>query len=616
MESPRLPSTLKRFLPWSVLAVLVSACAPEGPPSEPAKALSPCLAGSETTPNVLLIVVDTLRADRLTFYGHDRETSPEMQARLADRGVVVEKAYAQAPWTLPSMAGLMTGLDPARLLDDNGNPWGIPEAADTLAEGLRERGFQTLAFVANPTLHEGNGFAQGFDHFETAPYDFASLALHADSLDAKLEAGTADLREPFFLYAHYLDPHDPYENPDLIDGRSPFFPDYEGSLRGTDVHGLYLGKVEMEDPERDVEHLKALYDSEILYVDKFIGRLLDRLGPERLARTLIILTSDHGEELYDHRGWKHGESVYEEQIRVPLVFRWDGVLPAGSRADTVARLVDVAPSVLDMVPGEVDIQDEARDLDGRSLWPILCGEESAPVPAFSRHHTEGPWRLARVDGHRKTILFDRESKDEPSSERGTFFLAQDRERMARLETYDLNLDPAESRQLEPDADHGWSVLEGLDPYLEGLRVFSQGTSAPLRGELVFGRNPTGLKRLFLSAEDTVELEGDTVRFHLTGEGIAKGFLVQGSLGELRWIRLEPSESTPLVRLGGRPLDPGTGSSAGLWELSVGLRELLVDELPRSSSGLQLWLRRPNLLDGRKERDAETERRLKALGYAD
>ena len=569
-------------------------------------------ASSADPPNILLIVVDTLRADRLSFYGHFRDTSPEMKEHLADRGVVLEHAYAQAPWTLPSMASMMTGLDPARFLDENGNPWGLPEAAVTLAEVVAEAGYDTRAFIANPTLHAGNGFAQGFEHFETAPYDVASLSLNADSLDARIRPQLESLREPFFLYAHYLDPHDPYENPDLEGGKSPFFPEYQGRLRGTDVHGLYLRQLSMEDPEQDVKHLKALYDSEIRYVDRYIGELLEALPEEVVSSTLVVLTSDHGEELFEHGGWKHGESVYQEQIRVPLVFRWDGRLPTGSRIKSTVRLLDVMPTVLDAAG--LLTSDLAESLAGRSLLPALEGGQLEDLPAFSRHHAEGPIRVSKVEGPKKTILFDRDSDFQAETERQKTFLQLDRRRMQRLEIYNLESDPAEKNNLAGGGEHvsaGKQAWEALDPFIDGLRVFVSGLGDGwVRGRIALERPPERIRRWFLGPEDKVELRGREISFEWRGDGVDKGISIEGALGGIRDFGLEAGETKVSVLW---------AVSNGDATLPLGLRGLLTDRPPMLGAmgpTISLWSREALEVVGDGARDEETLRRLKALGYTD
>ena len=421
---------------------LAAAAACGGPSGDPA-------AERPAPPNLILIVVDTLRADHATPYGYGRETTPEIQRLVADRGAVVETAYAQAPWTLPSAASYLTGRWPGDLLGGGGMAsYGIPEGVTGLAEALSALGYATGGFVANPTLHAGNGFTRGFDEFWSPPVETASLLLHADELSRRAIPWLAEHQgEPFFLYAHYLDPHDPYDNPDVAGGTSPFYPGYRGSISGRDVHALHAGQIALADPAADVAHLTALYDSEIRYADRHVGRLLGSLDPEVLAETLIVVTSDHGEELYERGGWKHGQTLYEEQIRVPLVVRWDGVIPAGGRVDGTALLIDLVPTLL-AAAGAPPTDLPGIDLPGIDLLGALSGREPLPRrAAFARHFAIGPTRAAAVLGSSKLIRFDRSAAFVPSNPLEERIWRLDRSRLEPVELYDLADDPDERTNL-------------------------------------------------------------------------------------------------------------------------------------------------------------------------
>jgi arylsulfatase A-like enzyme len=590
-----------------------------------------CGGEASRRPDILLIVVDTLRYDHLGAYGYGRPTSPEIDSRLAARGVLVRSAYAQAPWTLPSMASLHSGRRAEELLDDKGQPSGIPEPVATLAERLQTGGYRTAAFIANPTMHRGNGFAQGFDDFETAPYELASMSRHADDINGKAlpwlqRMGEEQDRPPFFLYLHYLDPHDPYDNSDIVDGKSPFFPEYAGKLRGGDVHGLYLGAVELAarpaEREQDLEQLKALYDSEVRYVDRRIGEVLAALPAERLESTLIALTADHGEELFDHGGFKHGETLYEELIHVPLIFRWDGRLPAGSRLGGTVRLLDLMPTFLAaagigaagsggaVLPAEPE---GARPREGVDLLPALAGGALPELPAFARHFAGGPLRLARIAGGRKEILFDRHGPVVPADEQERKLWQRDVRRLARHELYDLAADPREKRDLAAAGENGspGELWADLDPWLDGLRL----TVADLEGcervegELEIAGDELRVRPLFLAEGDVFALEGKRLSFALSGEKLPKGLLIQGGLE-----RVEKAAA----RCDGKPLEVAAGGQATVATGSLELRALLAapQERPLEAGGgaLSLWLRRPAVVLGGGERDEETRKRLKALGY--
>ena len=307
---------------------------------------------------------------------------------------MVEGASSQAPWTLPSVISFLTGRYPGELLRGV-TAYGIPEGVPSLAERLAPLGYRTGAFVANPTLHAGNGIARGFETFYSAPAVLDSMLLHADSVNVRAVPWLRSYQhEPFFLYVHYLDPHDPYDNPDLVDGRSSFDPDYRGTLTGGAVHGVYLGQVPLPDPPADVAFLTSLYDSEIHYVDRFVGELLATLDPAVLANTLVVLTADHGEELHDHGGWKHGETLYQELIHVPLIVRWDGHVRAGARLGGTVRLVDLAPTLLAAAGGGGPA---GAPWAGVDLLPALAGEAPPPrLPAFAETAANGPLRAAAL----------------------------------------------------------------------------------------------------------------------------------------------------------------------------------------------------------------------------
>jgi arylsulfatase A-like enzyme len=592
--------------------------------------LAGCGGKASRRPDILLIVVDTLRYDHLGAYGYGRPTSPEIDSRLAARGVLVRSAYAQAPWTLPSMASLHSGRRAEELLDDKGQPSGIPEPVATLAERLQAGGYRTAAFIANPTMHRGNGFAQGFDDFETAPYELASMSRHADDINGKAlpwlqRRGEERDRPPYFLYLHYLDPHDPYDNADIVDGKSPFFPEYAGKLRGGDVHGLYLGAVELAagpaEREQDLKQLAALYDSEVRYVDRRIGEVLAALPAERLASTLIALTADHGEELFDHGGFKHGETLYEELIHVPLIFRWDGRLPAGAKLGGTVRLLDLMPTFLaaagstaagiggPVLPAEPE---GARPREGIDLLPALAGGALPELPAFVRHFAGGPLRLARIAGGRKEILFDRHGPVAPADEQERKLWQRDVGRLARHELYDLAADPREKRDLAAAGETGspGELWADLDPWLDGLRLAVAGLEGCERveGELEIAGGELRVRPLFLAAADVFAHEGKRLSFAFRGEKLPKGLLVAGELE-----RVEKAAA----RCDGKPLAIAVGGQGAAATAPLELRALLAAPQERpleAGGGLSLWLRRPAVVLGGGERDEETAKRLKALGY--
>jgi arylsulfatase A-like enzyme len=550
-------------------------------------------------PNILFILVDTLRADHLTPYGYKvRDTSPEIQRRLADRGTVVEHAYSQAPWTLPSVVSFMTGRHPGELLGADLAAYGIPDGVHPLAERLAALGYDTGGFFANPTLHAGAGFERGFRTFYAPPAEVEWIRKHADELNRHAVPWLrAHQRHPFFLYVHYIDPHDPYENPDMIGGRAEFMPGYTGVIGSDWIHGIYTGKLPLQNPAVDIPYIKALYDGEIHYVDRYIGALLDELDPAVLANTLIVLTADHGEELHDHGGWKHGQTLYEEQIHVPLIFRWDGHIPAGGRLAGTARLLDLVPTLNAAAGGEPDPAWEGAD-----LLPALTGKGPPPRrPAFSEGLSGGPLRASAVLDGKKLILFNREQPFAPADELQAYLWRKDLGRMKRTELYDLAGDPGERRDLAAAApgevDRLAPVVHrqlGLE--LEGLWVLPDGLpeGARLSGSITFERPPARWVPYFLGPADRVELAGGRLRFDLAGERLAKGLRIEGDFGRVTAVA---------AALDGRPLPVGAIRTGGQ----------PVGEKPAGTL-LRLWKNDGGGAARRTVADPETEERLRNLGY--
>jgi arylsulfatase A-like enzyme len=325
-------------------------------------------------PNVLLYVIDTLRADHLGSYGYPRPTSPRIDA-LARQGVLFERVVAQSSWTKPATASILTGRDPyahgATSLHDP-----IRSDVPTLAQILATHGYETAAFVTNVNVSKPFGFARGFDAFTYLPEDPTreSSYVPSDELNAAVFPWLArDHARPFFLYLHSSDPHAPYTP------RAPYLTQFVAPDEALSPQELLAKVRALQEPsaapeEGDLALLVAAYDAEIAFNDASLGALLDELARRHLAeRTLVIVTADHGEEFLEHGGWRHGHTLYEEVIRVPLVVRRADGSRAGERRAALARQIDILPTILD----EAGIEAPA-DLPGRSL---LAAEESEEVAA-------------------------------------------------------------------------------------------------------------------------------------------------------------------------------------------------------------------------------------------
>lgn len=417
---------------------------------------------SPRPPNVLLVTIDTLRADRVSAYGHARETTPVLDG-LAARGVRFENAYASSSWTAPSVASLLTSLQPAShgvehghvVTGDKVTADGVAEQeglADALAlwpELLGPAGYTRFAVTANAHLDARFGFARGFDRYRCVGFtDLSAVEAVLDEWEPELLAAA-----PWFLWVHLFDPHAPYEAwADWIRRERPDFRALPAPLAGVKMAAQYQAMgVRRGTPAFDLVNLA--YDSEVARSDAAIGRLLERLdvGPH----DLVLVTSDHGESFLEHGRFGHGYNLHEEVVRVPLVLHLPGG-PAGRVVDAPVRGIDLLPTVLDAL----DLPAPST-LQGRSLLPLLRGDEAAPrdvvldlqrFPSVSaRAIRRGPWKyIAPRRG--EPALYDLGS--DPAEQRN---LAAERPDVAR------DLDGALGRHAEVEA------AARVEPRLEPLR---------------------------------------------------------------------------------------------------------------------------------------------------
>jgi choline-sulfatase len=380
--------------------------------------------------NVILIVVDTLRADHLGFYGYDRPTSPELD-EWASRGLVFEQALAPSPWTLPTFGSILTGLSPlqhgAGARYQSEKKWRrSPMSGEvaTLPEILRRQGFTTGAIVNNPFLREHFGAARGFD-----VYDYEKGRQADTVVDLAQEWIAARQDRPFFLMVHLIDPHLPYDAPESVAGKFGAVSSPSLTTRGR--KSIIEKLSDLTGAEREAIGIR--YDEEVAFVDRELGRLLAFLEQQSLwERTLVVLTSDHGEELFDHGGFEHGHSMFQELLRVPLVF-WGPGVEAGRQALPVS-LHDLTPTIVAAVGGTVP-----EGLAGVSLWQDIRQGKGLPRRDFLAQNTLwGRERQAVVAWPYKLIL-------EPKSQWKQLF--------------NLDVDPGETRNLVEDEPEIASALE-------------------------------------------------------------------------------------------------------------------------------------------------------------
>ncbi len=320
------------------------------------------------SPNLFVISVDTLRSDHLGCYGYSRDTSPHIDA-LAARGALFRNAISPSSWTLPAHMSLFTSLYPSYHKLDHGGRLGsvrLDESEVMLAEILKGAGYATAGFVAHPFLSGEWGFDRGFDLYRR----FSTRAdLQADRAQLWLEwhrfHASRGLAAPnFFLFLHFIDPHETYSAPSPYGEK--YFPDYRGPRRPTDKFVTLYSEKDFETPE-DYRYALALYDGEINFVDANLGRVLRTLEQSGWAdSTLVILTSDHGEEFKEHGSMGHKGTLYSEQLKVPLILAYPRGIQPAQTIDRQVSLLDVLPTVMELVG-----QQPLAKLQGTSLRPYI-----------------------------------------------------------------------------------------------------------------------------------------------------------------------------------------------------------------------------------------------------
>jgi arylsulfatase A-like enzyme len=383
--------------------------------------------GTPEPPNVVLITLDTTRADHLGCYGYDGDTSPNLD-RFAERAVLYERAYSTSSWTTPSHASIFTGLLPmqhgADVALDTRRLRPLGEALTTLAELLAEAGYRTAGVVSGPALRRDLGFAQGFEIYDDIGAAGGVASIHGKRAKRAADQAIAHLErfaeEPYFLFVNFYDPHGPYRPP----------PPYDRGLPPTTAEGLIerlIALLKAGVPPVPVERLDAEtrtafarvvagYDAEIRYMDHHLGRLLDAIAVSpRSDETLIIITGDHGESFGEHYYFGHTLHLYEDNVRVPLLVR----PPGASQARRIAEPVQnhrVFASILAEAGIDMPPQLAIRELDapGGIVLTELRSNHLTPRlfddPAFLRDLRgiyEPPYKLVEASSG-AVELFDLE----------------------------------------------------------------------------------------------------------------------------------------------------------------------------------------------------------------
>ncbi|HXV61058.1 MAG TPA: sulfatase [Vicinamibacteria bacterium] len=395
---------------------------------------------------VVIVSIDTLRRDHTSLYGYPRRTTPGLEALSSD-ALVFEDAVSTSSWTLPAHASLLTSTVPS-VHGASDLHVGLSPEWPNLAQLLRDNGFFTQAIVTHLYLSRHYGFGTGFDRHRYLPETRAE-----EVTDQAIRFLHAWADRDFFLFVHYYDPHWHYDPPAPYD--DVFDPRYEGEATGIwwDFKELTAEEIEPS----DLHHIQALYDGEILYTDRHVERLfqeMKRLGV--FEESIIVVTSDHGEEFLEHGGWEHQKTLYEEQLRIPLVVKLPLSLghPNG-RVEAQVSLIDVAPTVAQVLGVEVP-----ETFQGRSL---LDGDE--PVEAWSEtEHT--------LDGSHLIAMRRGASGDK------VIYTLKGNEVGVRV--FDLLADPEERNGEEGDSGR---LSQALDAYLTAATARRAGKSASPKVEL-------------------------------------------------------------------------------------------------------------------------------------
>jgi len=425
----------------------------------------------------VLILLDTVRADHLSCYGYGRETSPRISRLAAEGGVLFEQVVSFAPWTLPSVVNILSGCRPGEgVFEEN-------RLERSLVEDLKGAGFATAAVTEGGFVSSFYGIDRGFDHFheEEGP---VQLHLPGQPLDPDYTGGIEKtfslarewIREngdgKFFLFIHTYEPHAPYMRKTFAEGMDPGAVGEIFTLET--VARLRAGDVTFDESDR--EYLEALYDGGILESDRHVGAFIDFLEEIGLGdEVLVVVTSDHGEELGDHYpscSGSHGHSLRDDLVMVPLIIRNPRESYPVRRVGLQVRLMDVMPTIADALGVPLD-----ESITGRSLVPLMRGKEGSPRAACGGEVRSGPERaFLRWLGYKYIRVTGPEPEDSPLDPPPP-----------PMQLYDLTADPGERTNLarkEPDIVRSMmNILAGMEEAGSGGFSMPDDMDATLRRRL-------------------------------------------------------------------------------------------------------------------------------------
>jgi len=434
-------------------------------------------------PNVVVFLIDTLRADRLGVYGYDKPTSPRIDA-LARQSTVFTHCYAAAPWTLPSVVSLMTSqfsCEHGVVIDGQA----VSTSTKTVAERMKQAGYQTASFYANPYAGPISGLDRGFDH--CAFHRFAD----GEVLDAWLDTAGD---EPFFLYIHNIEPHDGFLAPQRLvaefgsvpqarmDAIGKMLQKYRQLTRADFAAGRPVGTTDNTDEQTQLmrqlaghlDEINVMYDAAVRLADERVGSVIDALKRRGVwDDTIFIVTADHGQEFYEHGGWQHDQSEYEELVHVPLIVRQPPGTAHVDKLDAIVSLVDVAPTLT----GALGLESPPT-WRGRS-WYAALRPGAPPVPddnpvipsiRINRKKYYRPYKESRGDTNIVARL---------GSWKGIHDVEID-----KYELYDLAADPGEQHDVA--ADHPDLVAQlraASGPWLRACVAAGAGQSGESAGKM-------------------------------------------------------------------------------------------------------------------------------------
>ena len=404
---------------------------------------------SASRPNLILISIDTLRADRLGSYDYGRDTSPFIDS-LAQSGTLFENAISVSSWTLPSHVSLFTGLYPTSHGVSRDNGVQIGEETATLAELLRAAGYRTFGYTGGNYVGRHYGFAKGFEEYHNSDKRFTDgeKGLAGSLIRARKQIENFSPSESFFIFLHTFDVHCPYDPPE------PYFSMFK-SEDAEEIEANKCGKNfynTMDISPGQVRYVSDKYDGSIRWADDNLKRFFDFLkGKGLFENTIVVVTSDHGEEFHEHGRIGHQKSLHKELLLVPLIFSGPGV-PQGRRAPVVS-LVDVTPTLLELLKLPVP-----SEMQGHSLVSLMKDPSAASIYPSRQ--------FAELD--RKATLRSTMSTEEH------YILDQ---RKNRDYYYDLKSDPTEQRNAAGDFPERVAKLKSeLEKLIDSLKRMAVGAT--------------------------------------------------------------------------------------------------------------------------------------------